>query len=234
MPARCFTGWVLDDATTVATRAREVVLAGYLGDAEMVRVARDDPDPAVRARAVRAAARLGRRSVADRVRDLRDVAVEVRQGACELEARCPRHSVRVEAALITCLSDPEPLVVVPAAEALGELRSRAGLGPLATTARAHDDPRCREAAIAALGATGDPDGLDAVLGGLDDKPAVRRRAVVALAAFSGERVEAALARALEDRDWQVREVALALLAVDVDATGAGAGDAPTSGQADER
>jgi HEAT repeat protein len=207
---------VLDDANTVATRAREVVLAGYLGDEDAIASARADPDLVLRARAVGAAARLGRRSVAVRVQDLRDVAVEVRRRACELEARRPRRSVRVEAALIACLSDPDPLVVVAAAEALGELRSRPGIGPLATVARSHDDARCREAAIAAIGATGDAGGLDAVLGGLDDKPAVRRRAVVALAAFSGERVEAALARALGDRDWQVREVAQALLAVEID------------------
>ena len=201
---------------TVATRARKVVLAGYVGDEDSVRAAYVDDEPVVRARAVSAAARLGRRTVAERVRDLRDAAVEVRRRACELEARRPRRSVRVEAALIACLADPDPLVVVSAAEALGELRSRPGVGPLAATARAHGDARCREAAIAAMGAIGDPDGLDAVMGGLDDKPAVRRRAVVALAAFSGARVEAALARALEDRDWQVREVAQALLAVEID------------------
>jgi HEAT repeat protein len=210
---------VLDDADTVATRARDAVLAGYLGDADAIRAARVDPDPVVRARAVGAAARQGGRTVAERVADLRDGAVEVRRSACGLEARHPRRSVRVEAALIDCLDDPDALVTVSAAEALGEVRSRPGVGPLAATAGTHDDARCREAAIAALGAIGDPDGLGAVLGGLEDKPAVRRRAVVALAAFSGERVEAALAHALEDRDWQVREVAQALLAVDADPAG---------------
>ena len=44
-----------------------------------------------------------------------------------------------------------------------------------------------------------------------DKPAVRRRAVLALAPFEGEDVEAALRRALEDRDWQVRQAAEDLL-----------------------
>lgn len=214
---------MLDDADTVATRAREVVLAGYTGDDAVIRAALSDADPSVRARAVSASARLGRRTVADRVRQLRDEAVEVRRRACELEVRAPRRSTRVEAALIERLSDPDPLVVVAAAEALGEVRTRLGVGPLAATAGAHDDARCREAAIAALGAIGADDGLDAVLAGLEDKPAVRRRAVVSLAAFSGERVEQALARALDDRDWQVREVARALLAVEVadtDAQGA--------------
>jgi HEAT repeat protein len=41
---------------------------------------------------------------------------------------------------------------------------------------------------------------------------VRRRAAVALAAFAGPSVEAALRRCLDDRDWQVRQVAEDLLA----------------------
>jgi HEAT repeat protein len=73
---------------------------------------------------------------------------------------------------------------------------------------------CRESAVAALGAIGDPTGLPAILAALDDKPAVRRRAAVALAAFTGPSVEAALRRCLDDRDWQVRQVAEDLLAVD--------------------
>lgn len=197
-------------------RSRAAVLAGYAGDVDAVDAARGDPDPAVRARAVAAAARLGRRTVADRVRDLTDAAVEVRRRACELEARAPRRSARVEGALVGCLADPDPLVVVAAADALGEDRGPGAVGALAATAGTHDDARCREAAIAALGAIGDPLGLAAVLAGLEDKPAVRRRAVVALSAFSGEAVEHALQRALEDRDWQVREVAQALLAVNGD------------------
>ena len=68
--------------------------------------------------------------------------------------------------------------------------------------------------MAALGAIGDPAGLAAVLAALDDKPAIRRRAAVALAAFEGPEVEAALTRCLDDRDWQVRQVAEDLLAVD--------------------
>ena len=68
--------------------------------------------------------------------------------------------------------------------------------------------------MAALGAIGDPTGLPAILAALHDKPAVRRRAAVALAAFAGPSVEAALRRCLEYRDWQVRQVAEDLLAVD--------------------
>ncbi|GAC1478905.1 MAG: hypothetical protein NVS1B12_15720 [Acidimicrobiales bacterium] len=75
----------------------------------------------------------------------------------------------------------------------------------------HDDPLARESAVAALGAIGDPAGLPAILLGCVDKPAVRRRAILALAPFSGPDVDAALNRALADRDWQVREAAELLL-----------------------
>ncbi len=71
----------------------------------------------------------------------------------------------------------------------------------------HDDALVREAAVAALGAIGDEDGLPAILAALDDKATVRRRAVFALAPFEGAEVDAALQRAREDRDWQVRQAA---------------------------
>src|SRR5437879_237049 len=77
----------------------------------------------------------------------------------------------------------------------------------ATDARDHADPLCREAAVAALGAIGDPAGLPAILHATGDRPAIRRRAVIALTPFDGPDVDAALHRALTDRDWQVREAA---------------------------
>ncbi len=96
----------------------------------------------------------------------------------------------------------------------GERSAVAALSALATLGSGHGDPLCREAAVAALGAIGDASGLPTVLAALEDKPAVRRRAAVALAAFDGPPVEAALRRCLEDRDWQVRQVAEDLLAVE--------------------
>ena len=43
-----------------------------------------------------------------------------------------------------------------------------------------------------------------MLAALDDKPPVRRRAIVALSNFEGPDIDAALERASHDRDWQVR------------------------------
>ena len=215
-----------DDATTVARRARAVVLAGYDADgAAVVASALEDPASEVRARAVRAGSRRGRRSVADRVRALEDPSESVRLAACQVEARAPRRSVRVQAALVARLDDAEPLVAVAAADALGELLAASAVAPLCAVATGHPDARCREAAVAALGAIGHPDGLEAVLAALDDRPAVRRRAAVALAAFEGPRVDDALGRAASDRDWQVREVVRALVEGD-DAEPSGGGASP--------
>ncbi len=72
----------------------------------------------------------------------------------------------------------------------------------------------REAAVAALGALGSADGLAAIVQATHDKPAVRRRAVLALAPFEGPEVDTALAAALEDKDWQVRQAAEDLLGID--------------------
>ena len=82
---------------------------------------------------------------------------------------------------------------------------------LSELARDHDDPLVREAAVAALGAIGAPEGLPAILHATTDKPAIRRRAVLALAAFDGPEVDAAWARARTDRDRQVRDAVEELL-----------------------
>jgi HEAT repeat protein len=116
--------------------------------------------------------------------------------------------------LAPLLEDGDPAVVEAAAWALGErgASSADAVEDLVAVAGGHDEPLCREAAVAALGAIGDERGLPAILdAAAKDRPAVRRRAVVALAAFDGPDVEATLRNALEDRDWQVRQAAEDLL-----------------------
>jgi HEAT repeat protein len=170
-------------------------------------LARDDPEPRVRAAALAALARAAPR--ADAIgpwhHAVGDAAAAVRRRAAEVAPRVRAPS----GPLVTLLADGDPLVVEAAAFALGERGTRAGVRAVGalTAATRHRDPLVREAAVAALGAIGDPRGKDAVLAACADKPAVRRRAVLALAAFDGPDVEAALRRALDDRDWQVRQAA---------------------------
>jgi hypothetical protein len=118
-----------------------------------------------------------------------------------------------QAALLVLLADDDAWVAEAAAFALGE-RPRPGkraTQALVREARENRDPLVREAAVAALGAIGDPSTVATVLAACDDKPAIRRRAVLALAAFEGEDVEARIRAALEDSDWQVRQAAEDLL-----------------------
>lgn len=209
----------------VHERRRSAVVAGYEGDLASVQSFLTDPDAAVRAAAWGALDRLGAvddDALAAVIRD--DDAPEVRRRVIELAATRPGVD------LIGPLGHADPAVVEQAAWAAGEqehvsddvLRCLIGL---ATDA---DDAMVREAAVAALGAIGAPTALPAVLAGLSDRATVRRRAVIALAAFEGDQVDDALRSALDDRDWQVRQVAEDLLAEgEPDTSGPDTDDAPT-------
>jgi HEAT repeat protein len=201
------------DRGRAALRRRRVILAGHSGDAAGARLGLTDPAPGVRAAALGSVARLGELTAADVEAALGDGAAEVRRRAVEvaLTAHGPGSRSSLPRAVTAALGDPEPLVVVAAAWFLAERQTRAAVPALAATATGHTDARCREAAVAALGALGDAAGLPAVLQALHDSPTVRRRATVALAGFDDPRVTPALRTATEDRDWQVRQAAGELL-----------------------
>jgi HEAT repeat protein len=168
----------------------------------------------VRAAALGAAARTGVLTGEDLAAALEDADPRVRRRAAEVAAT--PDAPDAGAALAARLADDDASVAEVAAWALGELGERAVLPPatvdaLAGLATGHGDALVREAAVAALGAVGDARGLPAILAATGDRPAVRRRAVLALAPFEGPDVTAALERALGDRDWQVRDAAGLLL-----------------------
>jgi len=204
-----------DPRTEPAERRRRAVAAGHRGDEAGARAALTDPDPAVRAAGLGALGRMGALGPPELLAALADPAEVVRRRAAEVSAGTGwpggRPPAVVRTALRGALADDEPLVAEAACWALGETADRAAVGLLASVATGHPDTRCREAAVAALGAIGDPAGLPAVLAALGDKPTVRRRATVALAAFEGPEAESGLRRSLADRDWQVRQVAEILL-----------------------
>ncbi|NDE79455.1 MAG: HEAT repeat domain-containing protein, partial [Actinobacteria bacterium] len=115
--------------------------------------------------------------------------------------------------LLALLNDDDPMVVEMAAWSCGEHEKVSDpiMERLIAMTTTHNEPLVREAAVAALGAIGDDRGLPAILSACTDKPAIRRRAMLALAPFDGADVDAALKRGLEDRDWQVRQAAEDLL-----------------------
>jgi HEAT repeat protein len=201
----------LDD--TVARR-RRAALAGHTGDVDAARTLLDDPDGTVCATAIGALNRLGDLRPTELLDAISDPRPVVRRRGCT-ESTTWRGAVgdppdaSVAAAIAELLDDADDSVVEVAAWACGERppATAAVIARLASVATEHSDALCRESAVAALGALGDPAGLDAILRATNDRATVRRRAVIALAPFDGPEVDAALERAREDRDWQVRQAA---------------------------
>ena len=206
----------MSDAGPVA-RAAELATLGHhapldTAARERLRVAlADDPDPRVRAAALGALVRAAPDDAATAwLGALGDTDPSVRRRAAEL-APVLRAVARVAPALLDTLDDADVTVVEAVAWSLGELdadaRDAGAVRALSEVTRTHRDALAREAAVAALGALGDTDALPAILDACRDKPAIRRRAVLALAPFDGPEVDAAIDAALTDRDWQVRQAA---------------------------
>ena len=187
----------------MTSRWREVAVAGHTGDTAAARAALTDPDPVTRELALGATLRLGVLRDEDLRAAMADTAASVRRRAAMIAGQRPSVSLR------TLLDDPDVTVVEAAAWACGEqeLVSDDVMLMLIDLGSASSDALVREACVASLGAIGDPRGLPTILHGCTDKPAVRRRAVLALAPFDGEAVDTALQSALVDRDWQVRQAA---------------------------
>lgn len=180
---------------------REVAEAGHSGDEGTARAALGSTDADTRELAVGALDRMGALTDDDLVRAASDPTSTVRRRAAAVAARRPHID------LTALLDDPDPSVAETAAWAAGEHADArdAVMDRLCRMAVQADDPLVREAAVAALGAIGDERGLPAILHACTDKPAIRRRAVLALAPFDGPEVDAALETARSDRDWQVRQ-----------------------------
>ena len=190
-----------------------MVAAGHLGQLSVAQSALSDPDPEVRAAALGALQRMGMLSEAELIAGLKDPDQITRRRAALLAAQ----SEDAQAELRQLLTDPEDAVVEVAAFACGE-RTDADLETvqaLTVVAVTHEDSLCREAAVAALGSLGHPAGCEAVLTGCSDRATVRRRAVLALAAFEGTRVTEMLTKLTQDRDLQVRQAAEELLAIEL-------------------
>ncbi len=170
------------------------------------------PDPRVRAAALAALVRSGSSSAGHTAwrAGVSTRSAAVRRRAAEL---APALEPAPVVGLLRLLTDADPLVAETAAWALGEIdwtgkdprpgggravaaapAPRRPAGPRVGGRRARRDRRPRAACPRSSTACA-------------DRPPIRRRAVLALAPFDGPEVEAALARALTDSDWQVRQAA---------------------------
>ncbi len=185
----------------MTSRRAAAAIAGHRGDGTRARAALADPDGSVRAAAYGALVRLGACGPSDVTRAIRDPDPGVRRTICELAGRIGRGP------FARLLDDDVPEVIEAAAFATGEIADRRAVPRLVVLATSHPDALVRESAVAALGAIGDVRGKPAVLAALGDAAYIRRRAVAALAAFTGPDVDAALLACGTDRDWQVRQAA---------------------------
>jgi HEAT repeat protein len=178
-----------------------VIQSGFNGDIATAQAGLVSEHADVRASAIRSLHRLNELTADHLLLAIADSDPEVRRTAVEFSA--PFHDVSIQ----HLIDDADVFVAEMAAWSLGERVpvTDEELQHLINRTTSHDEPVVREACAAALGSIGDERGLPAILIACGDKPAVRRRAVLALAPFEGEEVDAALQRALEDRDWQVRQ-----------------------------
>lgn len=181
--------------------------------AELLDAVRNADDPRVRISALGA---LIRTTPGPEARDgwlvaAHDSEPAVRRRAAELAPTVgTRASVEADG-IAALIDDPDQLVAEAGCFAAGEIE---WAEPVRTTvvtallrATGHEDALIREAAVAALGSVGDARGLDAILAACTDRPTVRRRAILALAPFDDPRVDAAIATARGDSDWQTRQAA---------------------------
>lgn len=201
-------------------RRQQAAIAGHNNDTNTARHHLNDNNPTVRSTALRALDRVKDLTSAELAAGVSDSHPVVRVAALELAASC--HLLPLSS-ISSRLSDNDTRVVEMAAWACAEIAGRhtdeadatdrdvlAVVTALARVATSHADLLCRESAVAALGAIGNPEGLSAVLSATKDKPAIRLRAVIALAGFDSPEVPAALKRAQNDRARQVRAAAAEL------------------------
>jgi HEAT repeat protein len=196
-----------NESTLPSSIEERLLRAGFDDDGaddSFILTALGDSEPRHRVLALRSGTRRGIMSTTAWTGALGDESVEVRREALSLLAYEPGLSNELLDRVRIALDDEDALVVDAAIFALGEHLDARSVDRLADIARHHDDARCRESAVAALGVLGDDRGRAAILEALDDKPPVRRRAIVALSNFEGPDIDEALAAAANDRDWQVR------------------------------
>lgn len=196
-----------DDATLPESIAADLIKAGFSREPaahEALVAATRHAHPRARVLSLRGLERQGNITSEVLNTALSDSSPDVVLEAMILSSRNGLGNQQLDRAIMQNLKSADALVAEAAVFALGERGVVAALEALKIITTEHEDARCREAGVVALAQIGSDGGRSAIVAALHDKPTVRRRAVVALASFEGEDIEAALDKAAEDRDWQVR------------------------------
>ena len=191
-----------EDANDTRIRQRIIELS-LNGEFQLVTEYLEHPEPDVRATALRVLDNEGKLEKGIVERSLSDSAFKVRNALAYLISR------NRDIPAMKFLLDEDAEIVEVACWGIGERGDASAevLDVLQSITESHSDSLCRESAVAALGALGNRDALGSILKAVEDIATVRRRAVLALAPFDGPEVELAIAKALEDRDWQGRQAA---------------------------
>src|SRR5687767_4385219 len=155
---------------SAVTGLSEVVLAGHSGDTTTARAGLGDPQPEVRAAALGALARCGALTAADLRLAVEDPVPAVRRRAAEESARFEGADIALGEALLARLADDDIGVVEAAAFAVGELAAAppGAVEALTALVTGHPEVVVRETAVAALGGVADPAGLAGVLAATTD------------------------------------------------------------------
>ncbi len=191
------------------SRMAAIVKAGFSGDVARAAAGLADPCGRIRAVALAACMRLGRLDGPAINTALEDPEVEVRLAGAKAAARMGSDSLAARLAV-----EKEPLVAEAIIFAMGEQREESTYPVLRNAALEHPDALCREAAVAAIANFERDDSIEVLERAARDKPAIRRRVAVALAAVDDPRATELLHRLAEDRDWQTRQIAKEILAIE--------------------
>ncbi len=205
---------VIDDpepAARAAALSAAIRKASPAKATNLWRRAAGDPEPPVRLAAARLAPKISATLAADELFSLaHDDNGYVAEAACFALGERGGDSTgepALPAETALCNESADTALHNEPADAALHNESASIAGELEAIAEHHADALVREAAVAALGSIGHETSLPIILAACQDKPAVRRRAVLALANYYGPEVDAAVSKALTDSDWQVRQAA---------------------------
>ncbi len=189
-------------------RLHDVVVASFTGDFDAARGGFDDLNARIRAAATTSMSRLGILTPQHLNDALRDSEAEVRLAAVNATLGLGAFELRPFLRL-----ESDPMVLEAIVFTIGEKLEEGAYPELCQIALDHPDALCREAAVAAIANFQREDSLEVLAKASGDKPAIRRRVAIALAGLESDRATELLQQLSKDRDWQTRQIADELLAI---------------------
>ena len=190
-------------------RLQKVVLAAFRNQTAIAEAGLSDPNGRIRAAAITSMHRLGALNRENIEAALQDEAIEARLAAVRASVQLPWFSLKAHLG-----REQNPLVLESIIFAIGEKQELDAYPQLCEIATDNTDALCREAAVAAIANFQREDSLEVLIKASQDKPAIRRRVAIALAGLDSPGASALLQKLSTDRDWQTRQIAQEILAIE--------------------